>query len=292
MRIKLKKGDQRTLIMSAKQGKTWAQLGNILGMSGEYLRIDLCNEKRLLSSEIFNTLCNMVNQDMTYSIIKKLDDNWGRSLGGKNSSGSTKRVAEPVKNEELAELIGIILGDGSLYCNSEKGVYALKIAGDGKNEQKYMDFVKSLIEKTFHIDPKKEIRKNEIFISVYSKEIILRLEELGLKRGNKKINNIGIPVWIKQDKNLLKSCIRGLIDTDGSIFKMSKRDSNLYRISFKNKARKLLDDVREGLLLLNFSPSKIIQGEQIFISRKENIKRYINEVKFHNPKHIKRSPVV
>lgn len=288
MRIMLRKGAQRRLILSAKQGKTWAQLGKMLSLNGDYLRIDLCTEKRLLGSDTYNRLCNIAKLDMSKNIVHTLDENWGKRIGGKKSSGTTKHVVTPKKTKELAELVGIILGDGSLYSNREKGVYALKIAGDKKTEKEYMKFVKSLVDRIFNLNSKLEIRRSEIFVAVYSKEIIERLEEVGLKRGNKKVNNLGIPQWVKKNPEFLKCCVRGLIDTDGSVHKMSNRDPNLVRISFKNRSKNLIQDLRESLISLGFAPSKIIREEQFFISRKENIQKYINEIKFSNAKHMRR----
>ena len=87
------------------------------------------------------------------------------------------------------------------------------------------------------------------------------------------------------------------MDTDGSIFRMSNKDQNLIRISFTNHNSKLLEDTRKGLIVLGFYPSKIIMNRQFFISRQEDIKKYLKEVGFSNKKHLKRikifnSPVV
>lgn len=289
MRIRLKRGKQRELILKAKQGKTWQEISKELKVSKDYLRIDLYNENRLLDSKLFAKLSKIASLNFSRYIKDRLEDNWGRSIGGKKSSGRTKKITKPKESEELAELVGIILGDGSLYWNEKRGVYALKIAGDLKTEKEYLtNFIKSLMDKIFKINSKIEIRKSEIFVSEYSKEIIKILEEYGLKRGNKKINNIGIPEWIKNNKKFLEACIRGLIDTDGSIFRMSRKDPTLLRISFKNRTLKLLTDARNSLITLGFSPSRAILNEQFFISRKEDIHRYITYIKFNNPKHVAR----
>ncbi|MFH1237012.1 MAG: LAGLIDADG family homing endonuclease [Candidatus Aenigmatarchaeota archaeon] len=288
MRVILKNGKQRELILKAKRNKTWLQLSKMVGVSKDYLRIDLLNEKVSLNSEVFKKLCQVAEVEFYKHIDKKLEDNWGKVLGGKNSPGKTKKIMIPEKSIELAEIIGIILGDGNLYWNGEKGVYALKIAGDLKTERDYLlNFVKPLVDDIFKINSKIEMRKNEIFITVYSKEIIKILESFGLKNGNKKVNNVGIPEWIKTDTNFLKSCIRGLIDTDGSIFRMSRRDRKLLRISFKNKSKNLLFDARSGLISLGFSPSKIIL-DQFFLSKKEEIEKYKTNIRFNNIKHVRR----
>lgn len=290
MRLKLKKGKQKELISLAKANKTWNHLGSELGVNPNYLCKDIYNEKRLLSAELFQKLSNMTKKDFSEFVQQRFEDNWGRQLGGKRSGGgrTKKKIIKPEKSEELAELIGIILGDGSLYFNKSWWIYALKISGNHKERPYICDFVKPLLDKIFKVDSKIEVKPSELFVTVYSKEMILRLEELGLFRGNKVKNNVGIPLWIKEDKEFLKSCIRGLIDTDGSVFRMSNKDPHLARICFTNKAQNLLTDVREGLLRLGFSPSKIIKGDQFFISRKLEIRKYAEEIRFNNPKHSQR----
>ena len=46
-------------------------------------------------------------------------DNWGQIKGGLNSRGSLKAIIRPDRCKELAELVGIILGDGSIYSYSK-----------------------------------------------------------------------------------------------------------------------------------------------------------------------------
>ena len=213
----------------------------------------------------------------------------GHDKGGKCSKGRTKSAIKPKKSKQLAELIGIILGDGNLYWNNAQGVYAVRIAGDIEKEKEYhIHVIKPLIDSIFNINSKIEVRRNGRYVSEYGREIILRLEELGLKRGNKKENNVGIPQWVKEDNLYLTACIRGLIDTDGSVFRMSRKDPNLARIGFKNKSRKLLSDTRSGFIRLGFSPSKIFEDDHFFISKKTEIEKYMNEIRFNNPKHIDR----
>lgn len=61
-----------------------------------------------------------------------------------------------------------------------------------------------------------------------------------------------------KNKRLLKSLCRGLIDTDGSIFRMSKKRPNLIRINFKNNNERLLQAVRKSFRILGFHSSKVI----------------------------------
>ena len=115
---------------------------------------------------------------------------------------------------------------------------------------------------------------------------------MGLKSGDKIKNQTTIPSWIMKNKLFMKSCIRGLIDTDGSFYRMSKKDPKLMRIGFTNYNKKLLEDTRNLFIKLGFNPSKIIQNRQFTISRKEEIKRYLNDIGSSNNKHLHRINVI
>lgn len=294
MRIKLQKNKQRELILSAKGIDSWTDLAIKLNTSPVYLRGDLKNEKILLSKEIYLQLCEIVHQDFNRYIIEEKNENWGRSKGGLSSKGSTKFLNVPPMNEKLAEFIGAVLGDGNInfYKKGKKiGVYQIKIAGDYKKDKKYhIEYLKGLSKELFNLDVKEILipQHNERFLVLYSKELINFFKSMGLQPGNKIVNQSTIPTWIYTDQEYLKACIRGLIDTDGSIFRMSKQDPNLLRISFVNFNQTLLNDTRNILISLGFYPSKIILKKQFYLSRKKDISKYLKEIGFSNHKHKER----
>ncbi len=291
MRLKLKKGKQRELILKAKEGKTWKELSKILEINEQYLYRELKNEKRLLSDKIYNHLSRLVNEDFNRFITQKLSDNWGRSKGGLNSIGSTKILQDVKFNEKLAEFIGAVLGDGHVQFNKMKGVYYIRIAGDLKKDEKYhMNYLKNLVKEIFNfeITEQKRSKSNERFMDIYGKKLVEFFISMGIKPGNKIKNQSTIPSWIWKNKNFLKACIRGLIDTDGSIFRMSRKDPNLLRIGFTNYNKTLLQDTRKALIEIGFNPSKIINNRQFYISRQMEIEKYLKEIGFSNNKHQER----
>lgn len=303
MKIRLKKGKQRELILISKGILSWREFGIKLNIAPSYLSGDLKREKRLIDSILYNELCRISKSNYDKYIVERLKDNWGKVKGGINSKGSTLRLEKPENCVELAEFVGALLGDGSLnaYREGKKiGTYSLKIAGDiNKDKDYHQDYLKKLSEKIFNINTKEIIspRKNERFLVMYSKELVTFFENMGIRPGNKIKNKSTIPRWIYEKKEYLTSCLRGLIDTDGSIFRMSRRNKNLLRISFTNYNLTLLKDARNAFTKLEFNPSKIINNRHFFISRKEDIRKYLKEVGFSNSKHLKRlksfqSPVV
>lgn len=293
MRIRLKKRKQKELIAKAKEKLTWKELARILGLSSGYLRADLTTEKRLLSEESYKRLCKINKTNFDEHIIEKLADNWGKAKGGENSKGNTKIITPPKESKELAELCGIILGDGHLEApqkDNKNRSYALKIAGHLEEDENYLsDYVSGMIQRLFNEKPsiKRAEKYTTLFLVLHGKKIIEFFNSKGLKSGNKKYNNQGIPAWIKNDKNYLLSCVKGLIDTDGSIHRMSKQNKNI-RINYTSYIPRLLTDFREAIIALGFNPSKIIRERQIFLSRKEEVARYFDEIGSANEKHLKR----
>lgn len=196
-----------------------------------------------------------------------------------------KSIRIPPKDRKLAEFVGIMLGDGNIFVN--KDVAQIRIAGDPQSEMDFMlNFIKPLIADLFKIVPRVVFHKtkNEMFIAIENRNLVEFLLSIGLAQGNKIKNQVSIPSWIRKDKTLLKACLRGLIDTDGSVFRMSKKDFDNPRISFKSNNRRLLEDVRNSLIELGFHPSKIIIN-QVYISRLSDVKKFDETIGFNNPKH-------
>ncbi|OIO43261.1 hypothetical protein COU56_00770 [Candidatus Pacearchaeota archaeon CG10_big_fil_rev_8_21_14_0_10_31_9] len=293
MRIKLKRGKQKELIIKAKDGRTWNNLSKQLNLNSSYIRNELKTEKFYISEEAYDKLCTLSKENFDKCIIERLDDNWGKSKGGLNSSGSLRTIDKPKESKELAELIGIILGDGHVhsYIKDKKvRCYSIKIAGDSRDDKNYLlNYVSPLMFKLFKYQPKvvyaKEI--NEMFIVSYSRNLVEFFNEKGLKSGNKKFNRQTIPGWVLSNHNYLIPCLRGLFDTDGSVHYIAKNNRNI-RISFTSYIPSLLEQVRFSLIKLRLKPSKIIKGNQIFISSKSDVEKYIKLINFSNEKHLKR----
>lgn len=235
-------------------------------------------------------------------VIDERENSWGQRVGGKNSSGTTKVIKLPSKSVALAELCGIIIGDGNIFISTRKKVYTLRIAGHSVEDYNYLiTHVSPLITKLFKISTRIYSSKRALCCYVIADSVRLCefLNSLEIKDGNKKKNNQHIPSWIKADKQLSSAFIRGLIDTDGSIHRMSKKDPNLLRISFKSHIPNLLQETYLVLTALGYSPVISHSSHQIVLSRQSEIKKYVNEIGFSNEKHIKRyqlfntrSPVV
>lgn len=289
MRIKLASGKQKELIFLAKKDKTWSQISSQLKVPAHYLSNDLKSQRVLLSEQLYLSLCNLAGKNFDQFILEKLDDNWGRSMGGKKSPGNTKSIAIPPESHDLAEFYGVMLGDGNLTKIKGHKIanYQIRIVGDSRNDKLYLEnYVKPLIERLFSVMVAtfKSKEKNALNLVVTSRKLVEFLESKGFKPGDKIRNLLDIPRWIKEDIRFLKFCLRGLYDTDGSVYKLTNQNS--YQILFTNYNPVLLNAVRESLLSLGIGVSKISRGRDITITKKSELRKFLKEVGFSNIKHL------
>jgi len=133
-----------------------------------------------------------------------------------NKLGCLTRKKFPIlkPTKKLAELIGIILGDGGITLGQ------LKIYLNRKLDQIYAIYVRKLLKEVFgekgssYDYPKEGV----VILTITGVGLIKRLATVGLRRGNKVKNQVGFPEWIWESEDFKKYCVRGLIDTDGCLY--------------------------------------------------------------------------
>ena len=290
MRLVFAKGKQKELINNFRKinNLSWKELSKLLNVKVGKIKAYF-DEASLVSDSIYF----MLDENRIYEkfILEKKEDNWGRIKGGVNSLGKTKEINIPKESKELSEFYGIMLGDGNSHRTKgyKKGTYMIRIVGDDIKDKAYLnDYVKSLIESLFNIKVKIGFFKNThaMFLQAHSLRLIDFLEEKGFTPGNKIKNKLEIPLWIKNNRQYLIACLRGLYDTDGSVYKLTNQNS--YQICFTNYNTDLLEDVREGLISLEISPSRIMKGTEIVITKKSELRKFLKVIGFHNERHLKK----
>jgi hypothetical protein len=167
------------------------------------------------------------------------------------------------KDNYLAELIGVVLGDGhiQIFPRTER----LIIAANSRN----VGFVKRytyITRKVFKKEPRCMKAKNVdcIRISVYEKFISKRL---GIPAGSRKNSKVKTPRWIWRDKNLLISYLRGLYEAEGSF--CVHKPTSTYKLLFSNKNATLLHAVYRGLRVFGFHPN--MSGYKVQLSAKKEV---------------------
>ncbi len=198
-----------------------------------------------------------------------------------------KTIKKPKKSAELAEFVGIILGDGGISARQ------IRITLNSESDYEYSLYVGGLIENLFGIKPSvyKKKKFSAIDISVSRTDMVEFCQSLGLKIGNKVKQQIDIPDWIKKNKSFQVACIRGLIDTDGSVFthryksgrniySYKKMDFGSASISLRNSVCKIMNDCGIN--------SRIAKNRTVRIDSIEGINKYFAIISSNNPKHLKR----
>ena len=197
-----------------------------------------------------------------------------------------KEINYPKKSSLLAELIGIILGDGSI------NEHQVRIYNNNKTDRNYAYFIKKIITNLFKINSTITVRdKNTIIVTASSKNLVLFLIDCGMKKGDKMLNGTDVPEWILKDKEFSKSCLRGLMDTDGGIYFHNHTTKGIrYRhmgLCFTSHSKALLNSAHKMFLRFNLN-CKIAGGRRIFIYDRKEVSKYMQIIGSHNSKHIER----
>ena len=205
------------------------------------------------------------------SIIKALE---GLPLRSKSEAAGSRY--EPLSLagtfEELAYLVGIYLGDGSLVQSSRTEL--LDIACDTKYLG-LIDRFSSLVNRVFGKAPvlQKDPASNCVHIRLYGKGISATL---GMDLGPKNRRDLHIPSWIKENEDFARCCLRGLFETDGYIHYRRGRDKSAV-VGFSNTSESLLDEIQQ--LLYNLGYAKFSRNHaRIDCWQYKEATRFITEV--------------
>ena len=195
-----------------------------------------------------------------------------------------RTFVQPKPSALLAEFLGIMLGDGGI------GPYQISITLNATTDADYVDFVVDVITRLFGLIPSQTTRKNACNIIVSSIGLIEFLCQKGLVPGNKVTHQVTLPCWILQQPDFAKASLRGLMDTDGSIYgarhTIAETKYTYGCLCFRNYSKPLLDAVFHIMINLGYHPR--MGHNRIYLYRQADITRYFAEIGSHNPKHLNR----
>ncbi|HVH87014.1 MAG TPA: LAGLIDADG family homing endonuclease [Terriglobales bacterium] len=163
----------------------------------------------------------------------------------------TKRVAPPLNPDRAlqAYVIGLAIGDGNLSNPNGRAV-RLRITCDTK----YPNLISRISAALTELLPKNKVsivrgNGNYVNVSVYSNHLegLLGWTASG---GSKARQCVSIPEWICADHSLIISCLRGLIETDGAIYK----DRGYPMVIFSTIILPLANQVHSMMSLLGYRP--------------------------------------
>lgn len=176
----------------------------------------------------------------------------------------------------LAYIIGVSLGDGNLSNPNGRAV-RLRISCD----KKYPNLITHIKESLEVLLPNNKVslvnreRYNATDISCYSN----KLEKmLGWKVGSKKSQLVSIPKWILDSEKYSRECLRGLLQTDGSLYK----DRNYSMVNFTTIIKPLSEDVMNILESLGYKPQirkVLFKGKFAYVVRvSKNVSDLVTDI--------------
>ena len=190
-----------------------------------------------------------------------------------------KIVTLPVYSEKLAELVGMLLGDG--FVNK----YQVGVTLNSVADKEYIQVTKLLFSDLFdclevYVKPRRGQGCTDV--GVCSRTVVLFFTQMGIVSGKPYV-----PSWIFSQPSYVYACVRGLIDTEGCVqFKKyeGKIKKSVYRqLVFTNKNPVLLKFVYDSLLKLGLKPTNTAK-KNIYLSNDSAIDTYRSFVGLHNPK--------
>jgi intein/homing endonuclease len=193
-------------------------------------------------------------------------------------------------NQELAEFVGIMLGDG--YINYPKQP-RMKISFNSIDDKDYLHFVNKLLIKLFNSKVIVKHRKNENTSNLYlfnRKLIRLVINEIELKP-SPKWNRAKIPQWIWEN-NFEKFVLRGYFDTDGCVVITNNNGIRYPRLEMKVSPSPMQSQFIKILKSLNFKFGVYNIGKgkvRIQMNGKKELIKWNELVGFSNQKHQRKS---
>lgn len=196
-----------------------------------------------------------------------------------------KIIQIPIESKELAELMGIIAGDGGI--NND---WQLVITLNSIKDAEYSKYVYQLLKKLFNIEiaTRKRKEKNALVLVCSSINLLDFLISKGAVKGNKINNGIDVPFWIKNNSGYEKAFVRGLIDTDGCIYIHKHVVKGELRkdigLCFTNNSKNLIKEVLEVFKKNGVNSHVSSKGNRIYLYGKKPIEKYLTILKSSNPR--------
>ena len=210
----------------------------------------------------------------------RLNPEYAKSLG----IIMRKDIRKPKPSIELAEFIGIMLGDGRMSN------YQINVTFNTKTDNEYGSYIRSLIKRLFHISVSIIATDSDSADRIVASgtNLVEFLLAKGLKIGNKVKNRVNVPRWVLNNRNYSIACLRGLVDTDGSFYHYNHTVYNKkycnFAMCFTSYSKPLLTSVYIILKDLNFNP--VMNARRVYLHKRDDIDKYFLKIGTHNKKHL------
>jgi len=193
--------------------------------------------------------------------------------------------------EGKAEIVGAFIGDGYIHRGGNK--YQIGFVGSPKTDVEFFGRLKKLIFEEWNKKVNFKVRAKGLRMVFRSKEISdFLINYLRLPFGKGKCEKVRIPEIILKDWNLAKHVLRGIMDTDGTIFVSKKPGIEKYpTMEITTTSPVLANQLREILLQQGFRVGNIRESlsklsvrvaYRVPLYGKENVRKWLDKIGFSN----------
>ncbi len=283
-RVKINSDLLNQILVAIKEYRrmTWRELAISLNISEHSIRHDWRKKGNTIPSSLFRKLTKM-HPSLSFKELKKqieiLEPFWGQRIGKKSKIEDNVRIPE-INSVEFAEFYGMLLGDGCVYSNLSGFCISSNVSTDRDYVEKH---IAGLLLGLFNIKPKLYYSKSSKAVNcvIYSKKIAEFLTKLGFPSGKKKSGDVKFLKAFFSSPELVKACLRGLMDTDGSI---CGHPNSKIMLNISVTSKSLLNSSLEAFRQLNIPVGSYSKGINIYGKAKLNL--YFKMIGSSNTKHI------
>lgn len=190
----------------------------------------------------------------------------------------------------LCEFFGILIGDGCIseYVTADR-IHRLDvvISGDKRYEVDYYVYIQRLLRENFNINSyvKKYEQNNTIQLVIRNQQFSNFLLRQGFPKG-KKYDGLSIPAHLRElEWSEVKLLVRGLFDTDGTIFARKDEGYRYPHIGLSTKSSMLREQVYD-ILRRHHYPICFSGQENLVLKGVANVCRWMSDIGLSNPKHL------
>lgn len=197
-------------------------------------------------------------------------------------------------NKELCEFAGAIIGDGNLWTDGSR--YRIDLTGNSLFDRHYFIYLSEIEQGLFNKAPyAPKIKGGTLRMRLQSKIAFNTLKSLGIHVGYGKALKAKIPsIIIKGGWTNTRWVLRGLVDTDGTVFFSKKTyNSKVYpTIEISTSSRILAHQITRLLNERGFRAKlrkfKRYENTEFHVALYGNkmLKKWIKEIGFSNERHI------
>jgi intein/homing endonuclease len=193
-------------------------------------------------------------------------------------------------DSDLAEVIGLLLGDGciSRFFSANRTRLEVAFTGNLCEFDYYRGFVKRTIERHFPLKGQLILRgDNTVRLHYRSTRLASFLLSIGVPLGRK--TDARIPEFVSRAGQDI-AFVRGFYQAEGSLYRRYSRKyaghrriySNLMVLQFRCKLKTLMGELRDVLLKLGLKPNRIGERDGVYTFRltdQTEIQRFFKLVK-------------